>query len=97
MKKKLPILKSDEAAEAFVESADLSTYDLSGGKPVRFEFAKKDKSVTLRMPSSLLGALKEKADQENMPYQRYIRRVLENALAAENGRTSIASSIEARL
>ena len=93
MKKKLPDLNSDEAAEAFVETADLSTYDLSAGQPVRFEFAKKDKSVTLRMPSSLLGALKEKADQENMPYQRYIRRVLENALSAENRRPSIAKQV----
>ena len=90
MKKKLPTLKSDEEAEAFVETADLSTYDLSGSTPVRFEFAKKDKSVTLRMPASLLGAIKERADQENMPYQRYMRRVLENALSTENRPTSIA-------
>lgn len=41
MKKKIPIFKSDADAERFVATADLSKYDLSGLKPVRFEFEKK--------------------------------------------------------
>lgn len=32
----LPSLPSDEAAEAFVANADLTGYDLSGFKPMRF-------------------------------------------------------------
>src|ERR1035437_1836512 len=32
MKKKIPTFKSDEEAEAFVASADLTDYDLSGAK-----------------------------------------------------------------
>lgn len=35
---KMPSLRSDAEAEAFVDSADLSRYDLSGFKPMRFEF-----------------------------------------------------------
>jgi predicted DNA binding CopG/RHH family protein len=42
MKKKLPVLSSDKAAEDFVEKADLADYDLSGMKVLRFEFQPKD-------------------------------------------------------
>lgn len=35
--KPMPPLHSDAEAEEFVEKADLSEYDLSGFKPVRFE------------------------------------------------------------
>jgi predicted DNA binding CopG/RHH family protein len=41
MKKKIPAFKSDEEAERFVDTADLTDYDLSGAKPVRFEFEKR--------------------------------------------------------
>ncbi|HUY20306.1 MAG TPA: CopG family antitoxin [Candidatus Binataceae bacterium] len=37
MKKKLPRLRSDKEAEDFVEKADLTEYDLSGMRPIRFE------------------------------------------------------------
>jgi hypothetical protein len=37
MKKKIPTFKSDRAAVAFVDKADLSQYDLSGAQLVRFE------------------------------------------------------------
>ncbi len=80
MKKKLPILKSDKEAEDFVEIADLTEYDLSGGRHVRFEFQKKDKAVTLRIPEGLLSAVKETAEHEKIPYQRFIRIALEKAV-----------------
>ena len=38
MKKKLPRLKTDKEAEEFVAAADLTEYDLSVLRPVRFEF-----------------------------------------------------------
>ena len=38
MKKKLPKFKTDEEAEAFVDEADLSQYDLSDMNPISFEF-----------------------------------------------------------
>jgi len=37
--KSMPPLLSDEDAEAFVATADLSEYDLSGFKPARFVLA----------------------------------------------------------
>ena len=36
--KPMPSLTSDAAAEKFVDTADLSGYDLSGFKPGKFEF-----------------------------------------------------------
>ncbi len=39
--KPLPSLRSDAQAEAFVASADLTEYDLSGFRPMRFRDCKK--------------------------------------------------------
>jgi predicted DNA binding CopG/RHH family protein len=54
MKKKIPNFKSDAAAERFVSRADLTRYDLSGLKPVRFEFEKKSAELNMRLPEPLL-------------------------------------------
>jgi predicted DNA binding CopG/RHH family protein len=80
MKKKIPAFNTDDEAERFVETADLSEYDLSGAKPVRFEFEKKDARVNMRLPQSLVDALKEHAKQRGIPYQRFIRDALERAV-----------------
>jgi predicted DNA binding CopG/RHH family protein len=40
-KKTLPTFTSDEDAEKFVATADLSDYDLSGFTPVTFEFVRR--------------------------------------------------------
>ena len=78
--KPFPNLASDAAAEAFVAEADLSDYDWSDMKPVRFEFAAKDARINMRLPANLLAAVKERAAREHMPYQRFIRRALEGAV-----------------
>ena len=75
-----PEWESDEAAEAFVAEADLTEYDWSDMKPVRFEFAAKDARINMRLPADLLAAVKERATREHMPYQRFIRRALESAV-----------------
>ena len=80
MKKKLPPLKSDAEAEAFVETADLSKYDLSEMTPVRFELKPKDKVINLRLPGQLLEAVRRRAQRAGMPYQRFIRLALERAV-----------------
>ncbi|MGR3219942.1 MAG: CopG family antitoxin [Candidatus Anammoxibacter sp.] len=80
MKKKLPTLKSDKDAEDFIENTDLTEYNLSGAKQVRFEFQRKDKAVTLRIPEGLLDEVKKTAAHERMPYQRFIRMALEKAI-----------------
>ena len=80
MKKKLPKLKSDKEAEAFVAKADLTEYDLSDMRSVRFEFQPKSERVNMRLPKPLLQAVKESAAKAGVPYQRFIRQALEVAV-----------------
>jgi predicted DNA binding CopG/RHH family protein len=80
MKKKLPRLNSDEAAETFIATADLSEYDFSGMEMVRFEFQPKTERVNMRLPRPLLNAVKASAAKSGMPYQRFIRQALETAV-----------------
>lgn len=79
--KPMPSLVSDEAAEQFVDSADLSQYDLSGFKPASFEFTPKSAALNMRLPQGLLDALKAKARAKGIPYTRYVRLLLENDVA----------------
>ncbi len=83
MLKKLPVLKTDKEAEDFVDNADLSEYDLSGFKPVKFEFTAKDERVNMRLPAALLASVKAKAKEAGMPYQRFIRAALEAAVTGK--------------
>ncbi len=78
--KKLPELKTDNDAEDFIDTADLTEYDLSVLVPMKFEFQKKERSITLRLSDPLLEAIKQEATRSNMPYQRFIRQTLENAV-----------------
>jgi predicted DNA binding CopG/RHH family protein len=80
MKKPIPTFNSDQEAEDFVAEADLTDYDLSGGQVVRFELRPKDKTINLRLPESLLSAVRRQAEKAGMPYQRYIRIALEQAV-----------------
>jgi predicted DNA binding CopG/RHH family protein len=79
-KKKFPELKTDAEAERFVATADLSNYDFSDMKPMRFELRRKDKTVSLRLPELLLEAVRQRAERAGMPYQRFIRMAVERAL-----------------
>jgi predicted DNA binding CopG/RHH family protein len=81
MKRKIPKLRSDRAAEAFLEQ-DLSNLDFSQFKPVKFEFEKKTARVNMRLPEALLKAVKKRAVARKIPYQRFIREALEQAVAA---------------
>jgi predicted DNA binding CopG/RHH family protein len=79
MKKKVPPLKTDREAEAFL-AQDLSNLDFSQFKPVRFEFEKKDEQINMRMPKPLLAAVKARAKARGIPYTRFIRETLEQAV-----------------
>jgi predicted DNA binding CopG/RHH family protein len=73
-------LRTDEEAETFLEQ-DLSDLDFAQFKPVRFEFEKKAARVNMRLPEPLLAAVKQRARARGIPYQRFIREVLEQAVA----------------
>lgn len=55
--KKVPHLKSDKQADAFL-AQDLSGLDFSQFQPVDFEFEKNDDQVNMRVPKPLLAAVK---------------------------------------
>jgi predicted DNA binding CopG/RHH family protein len=82
--RKVPIFKSDEEAAAFLDQ-DLSDLDFSQFKPMHFEIRPKDTSVNLRLSAGLLDAVRANAKREGVPYQRYIRHILERAVS-EPGR-----------
>lgn len=78
--KQIPVFKTDEEAENFVDTADLTDYDLTGFKPVHFEFLPKEASMNIRLPQALMKALKEKAKNQAIPYTRYVRHLIEQDL-----------------
>jgi predicted DNA binding CopG/RHH family protein len=86
MKKKIPVLKTDDEAGRFVDTADLSEYDLSGFKRVHFEFQKKTAQLNMRVPKPLLDAVKKRAKARGIPYTRFVREAVEHALSRPSGR-----------
>ena len=82
MKRAVPKLKTDEEAEDFL-AEDLSDLDFAQFVPVRFEFERKEARVNMRLPQSLLDAVKARADARGIPYQRFIRETLERAVAGK--------------
>ena len=80
MKKKLPKFRSDQEAEEFVDEANLTEYDLSDMRPIRFEFQPKSERVNMRLPRQLLDAVRSSAAKAGVPYQRFIRQALEEAV-----------------
>lgn len=74
--KKVPNFKTDKEAEDFLKQ-DLSDLDFTQFKKTSFEFLAKDAQVNMRFPKKLLDAVKQKAKAQHMPYQRFIREVLE--------------------
>jgi predicted DNA binding CopG/RHH family protein len=83
VEKKMPRLLTDEDAEKFLDQ-DLSPYLHKGNfSSITFEFEPKTTKINLRVTPSLLASIKKKAKRVSMPYQRYIRHVLERELNAE--------------
>jgi len=81
MKRKVPKFRSDREAKAFLDQ-DLSEVDFAQFKPARFEFEKKTARVNMRLPETLLDAVKKRASARNIPYQRFIREALERAVSS---------------
>jgi predicted DNA binding CopG/RHH family protein len=81
MKKKLPAFKTDEEAASFLDRKDLSDYiNAENMVPARFEFERKTKNISMRIPAALLEAVKARATRQGIPYQRFIRQTLERVV-----------------
>jgi predicted DNA binding CopG/RHH family protein len=78
MKKTIPTFETDRQAQAFVDTANLAEYDLSGGTSVHFEFEAKSAHINMRVPQPLLDAVKERARARGIPYTRLIRQLMEH-------------------
>lgn len=60
---------------------DLSTlFDKKGWKKIRFELKPKNKSITIRISEEMLEAIKARAQDEGLDYQKWIRSSIEDAL-----------------
>lgn len=69
----------EEELEAFMlHQNTIKEMNVAALMPVsKFEYLPKNSKVNLRISDELLEAVKAKAAEVNMPYQRYIRQMLE--------------------
>ncbi len=81
----IPIFKDENEEREFWEKNDVTDYfDVSKAKRVRFPNLKKTtKSISIRLPVDMLEELKVRANSIDVPYQSYIKMLLEEGL---NGR-----------
>jgi predicted DNA binding CopG/RHH family protein len=78
-KRKVPVMTSDEEAEAFLDQ-DLSDLDYAQFKPLTWEAEPKTARVNMRLPESLMRAIRARAAERGIPYQRLIREAIERAV-----------------
>ena len=81
--KRVPKMTTDAEAETFLDQ-DLSDLDFKQFRPLHFEFQAKRAQINMRLPETLLRAVKAKARKRGIPYQRFIRHVLEQAVAGKD-------------
>lgn len=79
MPRKVPKMRTDKEVEKFLER-DLSDLDFSQFKPLRFEIETKTARVNMRMPQSQVDAVKAEAKKRGVPYQRFMRELVQRGL-----------------
>ncbi|WP_082528673.1 CopG family antitoxin [Methylobacterium sp. Leaf466] len=93
--RRVPEFESDAEAEAFLEN-DLSDLDVSHFKPVDFAAARKAAQVDLRVPESLLAAVKLRAKARGMSHGRSIRELIERDVARNAPEPALADAASVR-
>ena len=78
-RRKVPVMTTDEEAEAFL-AQDLSDLDYSQFRPLTWEAEPKTARVNMRLPEALVQAVKARAAERGIPYQRLIREAIERAV-----------------
>lgn len=81
--KPFPKHKTDKQAEDFVQDVDLTGYDFTGFKSMKFEFASKSARINMRLPELLLNRIKELAEKREISYSLLIRQILEAVVERE--------------
>ena len=87
MSKKFPDLRSDEEPTPGCKARTSANTTSRAVKKVRFELARKDASISLRLPAALLATLKANAARANMPTQRFIRMMIEAQLGQADAKS----------
>ena len=86
--KKIPKFKSESEERRFWEKADSTGYvDYSGAKRHSLPNLKPStRSISIRLPESLLDRLKVIANERDVPYQSLIKMYLAEKVRDETGR-----------
>ncbi|MEI7441763.1 MAG: CopG family antitoxin [bacterium] len=71
-------LRGDDPLDG--DMSEFMRKNFKNARLVRFEFTRKDKSVTIRISEGLLKAIKKKAEEAGMNYQKFIRVKLEHSI-----------------
>jgi predicted DNA binding CopG/RHH family protein len=82
MSKSIPKFKNEEEERAFWSDHDSSEYlDWKSAERVLFPNLKPStKSISLRLPESLLDALRQMANERDVPYQSLIKMILQDRI-----------------
>jgi predicted DNA binding CopG/RHH family protein len=85
MKKKLPVFKNEDAERKFWATADSTEYvDWQSGKRKSLVQLKPSlKTISLRLPVSMIEDLKILANSRDVPYQSLLKVYLAERLASE--------------
>jgi predicted DNA binding CopG/RHH family protein len=78
--KPIPHFNSDEELEHFVDTADLSEYDLSGFVPTKLVFRDRLAHLDLELPRTQLSAVEAAANKQGVSSDQFIRDAIDNAL-----------------
>jgi len=83
--KTIPTFKDENEEREFWEKNDTMDYfDTSKVKKVRFVNLKKTtKSISIRLPVDMLDELKVRANSMDVPYQSFIKMLLQEGLLAK--------------
>jgi predicted DNA binding CopG/RHH family protein len=81
--KRIPNFRDEEEERIFWEEHDSTAYmDWEKAHAVRFPNLKKStRTISLRLPEDMLERLKSRANAMDIPYQSYIKMLLQKELA----------------
>jgi predicted DNA binding CopG/RHH family protein len=85
MQKPLPEFKNEDEERQFWDEHDSSEYlDWSQAQPAVFPSLKPStRTISLRLPESLLNELKQLANEQDVPYQSMIKMILRERIDRE--------------
>ena len=84
-RKKIPVFRSEAAERAFWAKQDSAGYiDWSAGQPARFPNLKPSlRTISLRLPESMIAELKLLANKKDVPYQSLLKVFLAQRIREE--------------